>query len=552
MPDPVLIVGAGPTGLTAALELSRLGVPVRLIDKAPTPSDRVVVAPAEVVAFDRTRAIGVQARTLELLEMRGLSKELLRSGHPTAGASVYSRGKRLFRLDFSHIDSRYNYLLFVSQTETERVLREAVEEHGVAIQRGVELIGFAQDEHADTPSPVSFVLRHADGRLEEARAPWLIDAEGAHSLVRSTLAFPFEGRTFEQTYVLGDVHVEGDLHEGDFHLFSSELGFLGLFPLGHGRFRIIAGVPRSAAGEGTAPSTEDLQAVYDQRASVPARLSDMRWASWFHINSRMVSHLRAGRVLLGGDAAHIHSPAGGQGMNTGIQDMINLAWKLALVIRGQASPALLDTFEAERLPVARNVLGKTEAVTGLVGSASFLVNSLFERFGPWLAGARKVQALLPLRISELAVSYRKSPLSAHHGRVGRLHAGDRLPDLPVRSRTAHGEGYTDRSLFEIVDARHFTLLVVRQEADGAAPGDWCDVVRPWETLIRVASIAPAPDEVDRERFHAVLGNASGVILVRPDGYVAFAGGKHASGRHLAAYCSRWLTPSREPVARAAA
>jgi 2-polyprenyl-6-methoxyphenol hydroxylase-like FAD-dependent oxidoreductase len=551
MRDPVLVVGAGPTGMTAALELSRFGVPVRIIDKGPAPPEGVVVPP-EAVPPDRTRAIGVHARTLELLEMRGLSEELIRSGNPAAGASVYGDGRRLFRVDFSHLDSRYNYLLFVSQTETERVLREAIEKHGVAMERGVELIGFAQDELAQTPSPVSFVLRHADGRLEEARAPWLIDAEGAYSVVRTTLMLPFEGRTFEQTYALGDVHVEGDLSEGDFHLFSSEHGFLGLFPLGHGRFRVIAGESPTAAAGRSVPSIEELQAIYDQRSPVPARLSDIRWASWFHINSRMVKHLRVGRLLLGGDAAHIHSPAGGQGLNTGIQDMINLAWKLALVMRGQASPALLDTFEAERLPVARNVLGKTAAVTDLVGSANPVVNALFDHFGPWIVGVHRVQEQLPFRISQLAVSYRASPLSAHHGRLGRLHAGDRLPDLPVRSRTAHGEGYTDRSLFEIVDPLHFTLLVVRQEADGAAPGDWCEAVRPWEPLIRVVGMAPASDEADRERFRAVFGHASGVILVRPDGYVGFAGGKHATGRHLGAYCRRWLTASHAPVSRAAA
>jgi 2-polyprenyl-6-methoxyphenol hydroxylase-like FAD-dependent oxidoreductase len=551
VPNPVLIVGAGPTGMTAALELSRLGVPVRIIDKLAALPETAVVPP-EVVAPDRTRAIGVQARTLELLEMRGLSEELVRCGHPAAGVRVYGAGRRLFRLDFSRIDSRYNYLLFVSQTETERVLREAIEKHGVTIERGVELIGFAQDDLEQTPSPVTLVLRHSDGRIEETRAPWLIDAEGARSVVRATLALPFEGRTFEKIYALGDVRVEGDFSEGDYHLFSSEHGFLGLFPFGHGLFRIIAAELPTAAGKDAAPSIEELQAICDQRSPVPMRLSDMRWASRFPIDSRLVKHMRVGRLLLGGDASHIHSPAGGQGMNIGIQDMINLAWKLALVMRGQAPPALLDTFEAERLPVARNVLEKSAMVTALVGSANPVVNTLFDRLGQWLVELRRVQELLPFRISQLAVSYRASPLSAHHGRLGRLHAGDRLPDLPVRSRTAHGEGYKDQSLFEIVDPLRFTLLVVRQEADGAAPGDWCDAVRPWEALVGVAGIAPASDDADRERFHALLGHASGVILVRPDGYVGFAGGNHATGQHLAAYCRSWLTASHVPVARAAA
>jgi 2-polyprenyl-6-methoxyphenol hydroxylase-like FAD-dependent oxidoreductase len=536
--------------MTAALELSRFGVPVRIVDKAAAPPHEAAVSQEETVAIDRTRAIGVQARTLELFEMRGLSEELLRSGHPAAGASVYGGGGRLFRLDFSHIDSRYNYLLFVSQTETERVLREAIEKYGVTIERGVELIGFAQDDLEQTSSPVTFVLRHADGRLEEARAPWLIDAEGARSVVRTTLALPFEGRTFEETYALGDVRVEGDISEDDFHLFSGEHGFLGLFPLGHGRFRVIAARLPTAAG--AAPSIEELQEICDRRSPVHVRLSDIRWASRFHISSRMVEQLRVGRLLLGGDAAHIHSPAGGQGLNTGIQDMINLAWKLALVMRGQAPPALLDTFEDERLPVARDVLGKSAMVTDLVGSGNPVVNALFNHLGPWLVELRRVQELLPFRISQLAVSYRGSPLSAHHGRLGRLHAGDRLPDLHVRSRTTHGEGYKDESLFEIVDPLHFTLLVVHQEADGATPGEWCDAVRPWEPLIRVAGIAPASGRTERERFHAVLGHANGVMLVRPDGYVGFAGGKHATGRHLAAYCERWLTESHAPGSRAAA
>ncbi len=545
MLDPILIVGAGPTGMTAALELSRLGVPLRLIDRTTPP-------PAGTFVPDRSRAVHVQARTLELLEMRGLSQELVRSGHPAAGVSVYGRGKRLFRFDFGHIDSRYNYALFVSQTETERVLREALEKEGVVIERGVELVGFAQDELARTPSPVSVVLRHADGRLEEARTPWLVDAEGAHSVVRTTLALPFEGRTFDQTYALGDVRVETRLSEGDYHLFSSEDGFLGLFPFGHGRFRIVAGKPTTAAAEGDAPSVEELQAIYDRRSPVPARLSDIRWGSWFHINSRIVKHTRVGRLLLGGDAAHIHSPAGGQGMNTGIQDMINLAWKLALVMRGQAPPALIDTFEAERLPVERRVIRVTEKVSDLIGSPRAVDRRVFDYLGPWIAGAPAVQEFYPFHVSQLAVSYRGSPLSAHHGHLGKLHAGDRLPDLRVRSRSAHGQGYDDRSLFEIVDSRRFTLLVVHPQEDGAGPGDWCEAVGPWEALIRVAGIAAPSSEADCERFHAVLGHASGVILVRPDGYIGFVGGKHATGRHLAAYCERWLTPDQAAPVSAAA
>ena len=189
MPDRVLIVGAGPTGLTAALELTRLGVPVRLIDKQAAPATT-------------SRAVGVQARTLELFAQRGLADEMVRLGNPGLAASFYDGGKRIFRLDFTRVDSRYHYLFFISQAETERILRTAVEKQGVRIERGVEFVGLAQDVLSPDPNPVKVVLRHADGRLEQAQAPWLISAEGAHSVVRATLDLPFEGKTRDEQYAL--------------------------------------------------------------------------------------------------------------------------------------------------------------------------------------------------------------------------------------------------------------------------------------------------------------------------------------------------------------
>src|SRR6201988_169970 len=350
MLDRVLIVGAGPTGLTAALELSRLGIAVRIIDKQAAPPTT-------------SRAVGVQARTLELLELRGLGDEKVRLCNPGLAASFYGGGKRVFRLDFTRIDSRYHYLLFISQAETERILRTAVEKQGVRIERGVELVGLAQNVPSPDPNPVRVVLRHADDRLEQAQAPWLISAEGAHSTVRATLDLPFEGKTREEQYALGDLHIDGELAETDLHIFSSEHGFLGLFPMGKRRFRLLASNPLSRPSKDTAPALQELQAINDQRSPIPARFRDMSWSSWFRINSRMVARLKVGRLLLGGDAAHIHSPAGAQGMNTGIQDMINLTWKLAMITNGQAPPSILDTYEAERLLIMRGVSFRTDNLT---------------------------------------------------------------------------------------------------------------------------------------------------------------------------------------------
>jgi hypothetical protein len=254
----------------------------------------------------------------------------------------------------------------------------------------------------------------------------------------------------------------------------------------------------------------------------------------------MVRHVRVGRLLLGGDAAHIHSPAAGQGMNTGIQDMINLAWKLALVIKGDAPVALLDTYEEERVPVMRNVLRKTERITDLMTSRRSLVRTLLRGLAPRLGRAPPVQRQVPFRVSQIAIAYRRSPLSVNRGRAGRLRAGDRVPDLLVRSRVAHGDEWRERFLFELLDPSRFTLLVVHPEDSDAAVVDWCDAVSPWP-IIRIAGIAPPSDAAARARFRATFGRSRGVFLVRPDGYVGFAGGKRASDADLGAYCGRWLT-----------
>ena len=188
----------------------------------------------------------------------------------------------------------------ISQAETERILREAVGRHGVAIEHGVELVGLSQDALSHDPSPVQAMLRHADGRLEQAQAPWLISAEGAHSAVRTTLDLQFEGKTLDEQYALGDLHIAGDLPETDFHIFSSPHGFMGLFPMGGRRFRLIASNPISRPEKGTEPSLAELQGIYDQRSRIPARFHDMTWSSWFRIIGLLLSGFEREVVAIDG------------------------------------------------------------------------------------------------------------------------------------------------------------------------------------------------------------------------------------------------------------
>jgi len=535
MTHPILIVGAGPTGLTAALELSRFGIPVRLVEKAREPATT-------------SRAIGIQARTLELMQQRGLAEEMVRLGNPAPYGSIYGGGKRVFRLDYGHVDSRYNYTLFLSQAETERILREAVGRQGIAIERGVELVGLSQDALSHDPAPVKAVLHHADGQLEQAQAPWLISAEGAHSLVRTTLDLQFEGKTLDQQYALGDLHIDGDLPPTDFHIFSSPHGFMGLFPMGGGRFRLIASNPFSKPEKGTEPSLDELQRIYDQRSHIPARFHDLTWSSWFRINSRMVSHLRVGRLLLGGDSAHIHSPSGAQGMNTGIQDMINLSWKLALVQGGKAPASLLDTYEQDRLPVMRDVLFKTENLTSIIGSENPVVRSVFNHIGPYIGGAELTQENSTARMSQVALGYRDSPLSANSAHGGALHAGDRVPDMAVRYRMA-GSAWADGRLLELLDPSQFTLMVAHADETAALDAGLDTAAVNFGAVAQMVELAPAKASAADARHDAALGRQGSVFLVRPDGYLALASGSHSAASKLAEWRQRWLLP--QEVAHAA-
>lgn len=520
MADPVLIVGAGPTGLTAALELARMGVPVRLVDTAAAPATT-------------TRAIGVQARTLELLQQRGLAEALVARGNRGNGGSIYGGGRRLVKLDFGLIDSPFPYLLFVSQAETEALLREAVAKLGVTLEREVELVALGQHAHEGDASPVLAILRHADGRLEQVRTPWLVATEGAHSLCRTTLDLPFDGKTRTEHYVLGDMHAEGDLPDSDFHIFGSDHGFLALFPMGGSHFRLIASItPEAGSDETEPPSLALLQQIYDERAHVPARLHDMAWSSWFRINSRMVSRLKAGHVLLGGDSAHIHSPAGAQGMNTGMQDMMNLGWKLAMVIQGAALPALLDTYEADRLPVMRGVLAQTETLTNVMGSDSPALRSVLNRVLPFIGGTGLVQENATARMSQIAIGYRHSPLSTGGGHG--LHAGVRVPDVPVRlvgqDRDCGLQGLLDPSRFTLVLAHPADDKTVAPDAETGAWGDTLAVVR----------VQPPAAETQGLTFAHAFGALPSAMLVRPDAYVAWTGAARDAPRLLSEFRQRWM------------
>jgi 2-polyprenyl-6-methoxyphenol hydroxylase-like FAD-dependent oxidoreductase len=532
----VLVAGGGPTGLTAALELRRFGIPVRIVDEAEGPAAT-------------SRAVGIQARTLEEMELRGLAGEFDRIGHHATGGDIYGDGKLVAHVDFTQVASRYNYLLFLSQIETDRILRDALEAENAAVEWGVKLAAFSQ-----SPAGVAATLEHTDGSLEELAVPYLIDAEGAHSIVRSTLGLDFKGKTLDETFALGDVHIGGGLPNSDFHIFSSQNGFVALFPMGGSHFRLVAENLPGSPPLSDPPALEELQTIYDQRSHIPVKFHQMTWSSLFQINSRMVAALRVGRVFLAGDAAHIHSPAGAQGMNTGIQDAMNLAWKLAFVLRGISPEALLDTYGQDRLPVMRSILNRTEGLTGIIGGRS-IVRTFFLHLAPWIAHAEFVQQNATARISQIALNYRTSPLSSDNFGDGALIAGDRIPDLTVRASS--GAQAEAKRIFELLSPSRFTLLLANFPAAQAAQSRFSESLSPWHELIEIASISPPGGEAQespaqtnaskRNPYAECFGERPSITLVRPDAYVGFRG-TQSSADALTKYCRQWLTPAAKSQA----
>ena len=302
--------------------------------------------------------------------------------------------------------------------------------------------------------------------------------------------------------------------------------------MGGERFRLMASHPLSQPSKDAEPSLDELQRIYDQRSHIPARFHDLTWSSWFRINSRMVSRLKVGRLLLGGDAAHIHSPAGAQGMNTGIQDMINLSWKLAMVVNGKARPALLDTYEAERLPVMRGVLFKTDKLTTAIGTENPVVRTLFNHLGPFIAGARPVQENATAGMSQVALNYRNSSLSEDHTHGGALRAGDRVPDMNVRLRS--DSRWVQTTLMSALDPSHLTLVVAAPDRTTLPPDLKASV--PESRFLEIAA-----DPKDAAPFEAAFGKGGAAVLVRPDGYADLTTAISAAADHVAAYRRKWFS-----------
>jgi 3-(3-hydroxy-phenyl)propionate hydroxylase len=354
----VLIIGGGPTGLTLANTLSRSGVRCIIVDKTAARSDK-------------SRALAVHAGTLEALQDsfgHGIVDKMVELGWKAQQMFVHFGRRKPVTLNINLIPSRHNYVLVLSQEETERLLETELAAFSLKLERSTEVVSVS-----DEGNQVTAQLKDASGNLSTVRATYAVGCDGAHSIVRHQAGLDFRGSEYIADFALGDVRVAWEYGDGSARGFVTANGTLMCLPMkGDHRYRLIY-LHAGQSDKGTDLSLSDLQALCDRICPTKMRLSDPIWLTRFRVNHRMSEHFRSGRFFLAGDAAHIHSPAGGQGMNTGIQDALNLGNKLALVLKGSAPEKLLNDYEAERLPVARNVLRGT----GLLSRMALVHTGLF-------------------------------------------------------------------------------------------------------------------------------------------------------------------------------
>jgi 2-polyprenyl-6-methoxyphenol hydroxylase-like FAD-dependent oxidoreductase len=483
---PVLIVGAGPTGLVLALWLTRLGVAVRIIDKTAEPGTT-------------SRALAVSARTLEFYRQLGMADSLVDGGVKVPAANVWFGGTQVARLPLTRIGeglTPFPFALIFPQDAHERLLIEWLDALGVRVERRTRLVHL--DRGRDR---VRATLERDDGSAEVCEASYLAGCDGAHSTVREALAIGFPGGTYADIFFVADVEGSGPATNGEIHVDFGRSDFLAVFPLkGTGRVRLVGTVVERPADEHDKLTFDD---VHDRVIGhLKFGIDRVNWFSTYHVHHRVAERFREGRAFLLGDAAHVHSPVGGQGMNTGIGDAVNLAWKLAAVLNGGAAEGLLDTYEPERIGFARRLVATTDRAFTLVTAHGPIAWRVRTRLVPPVAGLlfhlAAVRRFLFLTVSQTGVNYRDSPLS--EGEAGSVRGGDRLPWVKTSP---------DEDNFTPLSALAWQVHVYGEPRRGVAEA--CA-----ELGLPLHALAWRPEM----RRSGLMRGA--LYLVRPDGYVALA------------------------------
>lgn len=501
----ILISGAGPSGLMIAAQLAILDIPFRIIDKN---EDHTT----------QSRALVMHARSLEILDQMGIAGKAIRQGAKARAVNLIANGKRKLRFNLEGVGTgltEFPYLLILEQSKTERILNDFLATHGKRVERKTELIDFIcskQDVRAN--------LRHPDGSIEDIKVDWLIGADGAHSLVRQHLNIPFEGRTYDQSLFVLDCEANLQIPPNEMSLAFSNKTFAGFFPMTNGRYRVIGLVPEELEGKNEI-NFENIAKDFAARVKMNISLRNPEWISIYNSHHRTTTTFRKERCFLCGDAAHIHSPVGAQGMNTGLQDAYNLAWKLAFVCSGKAKVKLLETYHDERITIARNLVKTTDRAFRFVTSKS--AGAMFVRLRilplalsigvPILEKIKILRQLAFKTISETGISYRKSELSKQGPRSSfPKHApkpGDRVPYIADKKnfdKTLHGT--------------KFHLLLFTGENGQADIGNSLQKIQ--QEYPGVMEIKEIILSSQTQYLYKTFGvKINGYYLVRPDAYIAY-------------------------------
>ena len=455
----VLIVGAGPVGLFLANECARRGLRYRIVEARRTQSEH-------------SKALAIFPRTLEIFDMAGVVGPFLEAANRVTSVAVITHGHALARMRFAPEESPYSFIAMVPQDVTEGLLVEHLRRKGGEVEYETSFVSAVQrDDHVS-------VTLDRKGRRVELGAAFVVGCDGAHSAVRHLLNLPFEGAQYESLFMLADMEISGDLPADELQLCPSEFGPAAIFPMSATRRRLVATVEKA---DGDAPSLDLVREILTQRAPSGIEARALHWSSFFRVHHRQVERMRVGRVFLAGDAAHIHSPYGGQGMNTGLHDVWNLIWKLDLFLRGRGNERLLESYGAERGPVIKHVIETTDILTKVMGVRNKLAQALRNAVIPVLSRSATFQHAFVRRLSELGIGYHGSPIVEG--------AGARYFDDSIR-----GAGLRSRFLLLLGDGAERPL----REAAERLTASFSDVVELRQ--------GPTPE----------------LTLVRPDGYVAYS------------------------------
>lgn len=504
----VIIIGAGPTGLSLACQLVRYGIDFIILDTS-----------AGVTSY--SKALGVHARTLEIYEQLGIVGQAIAQGTIAAKVRMLAGGRVRGEVDLSNLGqglSQYPYMLVLEQSKNERLLYDYLQAHGKDVLWQTELESFSQTE-----TTVTAQLKNADGQSSVIEASYLVGCDGPKSLVRHSLGLAFEGSTFERLFYVADVQIDWQFSHDALHACLAKNSGMAFFPMpGENRYRIVGAFPEGFSKDEGETHYEEIEQEIRAQSEIPLKISRVNWFSTYKVHTRHVEKFSSGRCFLAGDSAHIHTPAGGQGMNTGIQDAYNLAWKLAFVLRGKANTSILDSYNAERLPNARRLLATTDRMFNLVSSSGWFISlmrtTIIPPLAKYIVGLRAIKNSFFPMISQIGISYRDSDLSWHGAdEKFTVKAGDRMPYFKL-------DGV---NIYDHLHAPKFHLISFSDAPEEDLSKS--EILKEYADILDYHILPLHP-----EAAKAFKAQKAFAVLLRPDNYIAFISDK-ISPDHAKAY-----------------